>query len=217
MSGLFVSMEGPEGSGKSTQAAKLLAALQRRGRTVVGVREPGGTVVGERIRELLRSETAGHPLCPEAEALLFAASRAQLVREVIRPALARGEWVVSDRFADSTTVYQGYGRGLDVDMLLALNATAAGETVPDVTILLDIDVAESRRRLQRRTDEGGESLDRIEREALSFHERVRHGYLDLAQRFPERFRHVDASGPEDVVADAVWDLVDAVVEGREQV
>jgi len=202
--GKFITFEGPEGGGKSTQLRRLAAALEQAGRRIVCTREPGGTPAGEAIRDILQHDKAGGPICPAAEALLFAASRAQLVRQVIRPALARGDWVLCDRFADSTTAYQGYGRGLPLAQVLAINAFALDGTLPDLTILLDLPVGDGLARLARRA---GGAKDRIEREALAFHERVRNGYLELARRWPERFRVVSAAADADAVAAAVWKLV----------
>ena len=207
MKGFFISFEGPEGSGKSTHAARLAERLRREGREVVQTREPGGTPTGEAIRHLLQHDAASAGLAPTTELLLFAASRAQLVADVIRPALARGACVVCDRFADSTTAYQGYGRGLDRAQILKLNALAVGDTMPDITILLDVDVPEALRRLRERNVKQRRSDDRFEREAAAFHERVRRGYLNLARRWPQRFRVVDSSGTIETVDAAVWQAV----------
>ena len=201
--GRFISFEGPEGSGKTTQARHLVAALEARGLTVHYTREPGGTLLGESIRGLLQHNVAGEPPCDESEVLLFAASRAQLVRQVILPALEAGEWVVCDRFADSTTAYQGYGRGFPVERMLEINAFAIGEAVPDRTFLLDVEVATGFERLAERQKNGGAAADRIELEAREFHERVRAGYLKLAARWPERFICMDSTQPEPLVASLV--------------
>jgi len=201
--GKFITFEGPEGSGKTTQAQRLVAALEQAGHKVVYAREPGGTPTGEAIRDILQHDKAGGPISPEAEVLLFAASRAQLIRQVIRPALERGAWVVCDRFADSTTAYQGYGRGLALDQVLAINAFAVAGTAPDLTILLDLPVSDGFARLQQR----GGARDRIEREALDFHERVRQGYLELARFEPERWRVVSAAADAEAVAAEVWKRV----------
>jgi dTMP kinase len=203
MRGKFITFEGPEGGGKTTQAKRLVARLQAAGHQVVYTREPGGTPTGEAIRDILQHNKAGEAPCSETEVLLFAASRAQLVRHVIIPALERGEWVVCDRFADSTTAYQGYGRGFSVEQMIAINAFAIDGAQPDLTILLDLPVSDGFARLQQR---GGQK-DRIESEALDFHERVRAGYLELAKRWPERFRIVDPRGALESVAEAIWNLV----------
>jgi dTMP kinase len=208
MRGRFITFEGPEGSGKSTQACRLVTGLRHRGLDVVSTREPGGTRTGEVIRDLLQHDSAGEPMAPETEVLLFAASRAQLVRGVILPALERGAWVVSDRFADSTTAYQGYGRGFDVERMLEINEFAVDGAAPDLTILLDIDVSLGFKRLRERVAADGGKLDRIERETLDFHRRVREGYLELAARWPERFRVVRADAPQDDVQARIRALVE---------
>ncbi len=201
--GKFITFEGPEGGGKTTQAKRLVERLQAAGQPVVYTREPGGTPTGEAIREILQHNKAGEAPCAETEVLLFAASRAQLVRHVIIPALERGDWVVCDRFADSTTAYQGYGRGFSVEQMIAINEFAIDGAQPDLTILLDLPVSDGFARLQQR----GGKKDRIESEALDFHERVRAGYLELAQRWPERFRIVDPRGELGAVAEEIWKLV----------
>ena len=147
--GLFITLEGPEGSGKSTHARRLAEQLRAAGHATVEVRDPGGTALGDAIRRLLQGGVAGEPMAAESELFLFMASRAQLVKQVIVPALARGEWVICDRFADSTCAYQGYGRGLSLEAILAANAAATGGLEPDLTVLLDLDVEEGFRRLRR--------------------------------------------------------------------
>ena len=209
--GLFITFEGPEGSGKSTQARRLVAQLRGQGREVVTTREPGGTPTGEAIRNILQHDAAGEPVVPETEVLLFAASRAQLVRRVILPTLEAGDMVVSDRFADSTTVYQGYGRGFDVERMLDINAFAISEAVPDLTFLLDLDVALGFERLEARNKRDGVARDRIENEAIEFHQRVRDGYLALAARWPERFTIIDSSQDEDDVAALIWTRAEALL------
>jgi dTMP kinase len=204
MKGVFITFEGPEGGGKSTQAARLAARLRSSGIDVVTTREPGGTRTGEAIRDILQNDSAGEPICPETEVLLFAGSRAQLVRSVILPALTRGAWVISDRFADSTTAYQGYGRGFPLATILAINAFAIGGAVPDLTFLLDVDVPTGFARLAKRNQKVGQSHDRMEREDRAFHTRVRDGYVDLAGKCPERFRLLDGRRSEDDVHAEVW-------------
>ncbi len=196
MPGLFISIEGGEGAGKSTVMAALSEALSAAGREVVLTREPGGTPEGEAIRTLLL-DPARH-LQPEAELLLMFASRAQLVRDVVRPALARGAAVVADRFTDASFAYQGGGRGLDMGRIAELERWAAGVR-PDLTFLLDIGVAQG---LARARSRGGEP-DRIELERADFFERVRATYLARAAAEPGRFRVVDASLPADAVRAAV--------------
>lgn len=203
--GIFISFEGSEGCGKSTQMARLEAALGERGRPVRRTREPGGTFLGERLRELLQHTPELGNLSDEAELLLFGASRAQLVREVIAPALGRGEWVIADRFLDSTTVYQGIGRGLGLEAVAAVNALAVGLSVPDVTFLLDLDAAVGHARAQAAT--AGQP-DRIEDQPLEFFERVRAGYLDVAATAPGRIVVIDAARSMDDVAAAIWSEIE---------
>jgi dTMP kinase len=183
---VFISFEGLDGCGKTTQAAMLAAALELEGRTVVRVREPGGTPIGERIRELLLDGDS--VIGGAAEALLYAAARAQLVDQVILPALARGEVVVADRFIDSSLAYQGVARGLGLQQVLQANELATGGLMPDITLLLELppELAAARR---------GDSPDRIESESAGFHAAVAEGFAAAAARFPERIHVVDASGP----------------------
>ena len=191
---MFVTFEGIDGSGKSTQAELLRARLEADGFDVVVTREPGGTELGERIRDLLLH--GGH-VSPWAEALLYAASRAQHVDEVIRPALERGTWVVCDRYVDSSVAYQGVGRELGLDRVLDLNLAAVGGLMPDRTFLLELDVAASSGRLQG-------DHDRLEREPGDFHTRVADGYRELAARFRERIVVLDAASPPDTLAEEVY-------------
>ena len=186
--GTFVSFEGANGAGKTTQAALLRSALSRAGYDTVAIREPGGTGVGERIRSILLDPAlAGtDPVC---ELLLYEAARAQLVREVVAPALERGAVVISDRFADSTVAYQGFGRGIPVATVEALNRVACRATAPDRTVVLDIDPDYSWRRAT-----SGVAADRIELEGAEFQRRVRDGFLESARKDPGRVRVVDASG-----------------------
>ena len=209
--GRFITFEGPEGGGKTTQAKRLLARLRADGRDVLYTREPGGTPTGEAIRDILQHDKAGEPICDQAEVFLFAASRAQLVRTVILPALERGTIVICDRFADSTTAYQGYGRGFPVDQMLAINAFAIDGAEPDVTLLLDVPITLGFERVMGRQQELFEDADRIEREARAFHERVRAGYLELAQKWPHRFRRIDAARAPDAVEQSVWEVVQGVL------
>lgn len=187
--GLFISFEGSEGCGKSTQIGLLAARLREAGREVVLLREPGGTPIGEQIRNLLQYDASAFAMTPEAELLLFAASRAQLVREVIRPAVDRGAVVLCDRFLDSTTVYQGVARALDRKDVAAINAFAVGGIIPDLTLLLDIDAAEGRRRAASRKG----PVDRMEQEKEEFYEAVRRGYLALAGENKGRIAVIDAT------------------------
>jgi dTMP kinase len=208
VNGLFVTLEGPEGGGKSTQCERLAAYLQGVGIGCVRCREPGGTATGEAIREILQHDKAAEPLTLEAELFLFEASRSQLVHRVIVPALRDGRWVVCDRFADSTVAYQGYGRGFDIGQIRAVNDFAVSGVVPDLTILLDIEVKEGFARLGRRNRERHMALDRFERERLDFHERVRQGYLEMARSEPGRWCVVDA-GQE---PEAVWGQIEGAVK-----
>lgn len=204
MTGRFITLEGPEGAGKTVLAKRLVAELERRGRVVLSTREPGGTRLGERLRAILLehvSDAKPAVIDPRADALLFNAARAQLVAEVIRPALERGEVVVCARFADSTLAYQGYGAGLPIPELRALAAIATGGLTPDLTILLDVPPEVG---LRRKT---GASRNRFESAFdLAFHERVRSGFLELARDEPGRFRlidsarHIDAVTPDVVKA-----------------
>ena len=181
---MFVTFEGLDGSGKTTQVELLKKHLEREGRKVVTTREPGGTEVGEHIRNVVLH--LDHPVVPWAEAALFAAARAQLVAEVIRPALERGAVVLCDRYVDSSLAYQGIARGLGVDPVLELNLRATGDLLPDRTFLLLVDPEESRRR-------GGDTRDRIEREDDEFVRKVDRAYRELAELFPSRILAVDGS------------------------
>lgn len=199
---MFITLEGPEGSGKSSQLPALAEFLRSRGYTVLTTREPGGTPIGDQVRQVLtRMENQG--MSPRSETLLFCAARAQLVDQVIRPALARGEVVISDRYADSTLAYQGYGHGNDLAVLRQLLHFATGGLWPDLTLLLDVDSAAG---LERRRSSGGE-WNRLDDYALSFHQRVRQGYLDLARSQPERWVVVDAAQPMDAVQQALRQVI----------
>lgn len=204
--GLFITFEGSEGCGKSTQVQRLAARLERAGRRFVLMREPGGTDIGEKIRHLLQFAPEGAAMFPETEVLLFEASRSQLVREIIEPALVRGDDVISDRFFDSTTVYQGAARRLDFDAVEQLNRFAVGSCVPDITFVLDVDVATARARIMRRVRPVA-APDRMEQEPVEFYERVCAAYRDLARREPKRIRLIDASGTPDYVERSIWQVL----------
>lgn len=214
MQGKFITLEGPEGSGKSTQAKMLIRRLNEMGIEAMYTREPGGTALGETIRNILQHDAAGEAPCERAELLLFEASRNQLVEKVIRPALDKGTWVICDRFIDSTTAYQGYGRGLPVDEVQAINSFTIHWTAPDLTLLLDLDIDTGFDRISQRFLELGESADRFEQEERSFHERVRQGYLSQAETEPERFRVVDASQDPETVSEEIWNIISALLENK---
>ena len=193
---LFVTFEGPDGCGKTTQVAQLAECLRGEGYDAITTREPGGTAIGDQVREVLHSP-GNRSMRPATELLLYCASRAQLVDEVIRPHLERGGIVLSDRYADSSLAYQGYGRGLDLDPLRAILAFATGGLRPDLTLLLDVGVEEG---LRRRKGSGGE-WNRLDQETIEFHRRARQGYLSLARAEPDRWVIVDAArSVEDVQA-----------------
>lgn len=200
--GRFITFEGGEGCGKSTQVKRLAAALEAKGVKVLLTREPGGTRLAEMIRTLLKDETEDPPV-DRAELLLFLAARAQLVRNVIRPALEAGTWVLSDRFSDSTIAYQGYGRGLSVDFVKAANDFACEGLTPDLTFLLDVEPSVAVQRMRGREAATNTSADRIERAGDDFHARLRRGFLELAAANPSRIVAIDASGTPDEVARAV--------------
>ena len=200
--GRFITFEGGEGCGKSTQVVRLAAALEERGLKVLLTREPGGTRLSELIRTLLKDEAEDPPV-DRAELLLFLAARAQLVRNVIAPALEAGTWVISDRFSDSTVAYQGYGRGLPVDFVRQANDFACEGLRPDLTFLLDLDPATAERRMRGREAATNTSADRIERAGSGFHARLRRGFLELAAADAPRFSVVDASKSPDEVAGVV--------------
>jgi dTMP kinase len=214
MSGLFITFEGTEGSGKTTQISLLAGRLRSMGRAVRTIREPGGTPIGEEIRHTLKHSLANQAMTPEAELLLMNASRAQLVREVIRPALAAGEIVLSDRFYDSTTAYQGYGRGLDLPTVSSVIAFAVGDTRPDLTLLFVVPQEVSRQRLRTRQGTLPFMRDRIEEADQNFFERVAKGYRALAAAEPQRVRPVDAAAPVEKIEETIWRLVEPLLAGR---
>ncbi len=205
-SGTFITLEGPDGAGKSRQAAALAERLRGLGRDVVLTREPGGTTLGERIRTLLL-EISSDEHDPVSDALLFSAARRRHVGEVIEPALERGAIVVCDRYADSTLAYQGYGDGLPIDSLRRLTEFATGGLWPNRTVLIDVSAAEG---LSRRQMGAAMDMTRFEvadAHGMAFHERVRQGYLELAASEPERWRVVDGAGSPDEVAERVWSVL----------
>jgi dTMP kinase len=213
MKGLFITFEGTEGSGKTTQISRLAERLRTMGHRVRTLREPGGTPIGEEIRHTLKHSPANHAMTPEAELLLMNASRAQLVREVIRPALATGEVVLCDRFYDSTTAYQGYGRQLDLQMVKSMIDVAVGDTRPDLTLLFIVphDVSEARRVARQPTLPLSIKRDRMEEADQSFFVRVAQGYLAIAAAEPRRVRQFDATGDVPAIEAAIWRLVQPLV------
>jgi len=204
---LFITFEGPEGSGKSSQSAELYSWLVSRHIPAVLTHEPGGTVLGEKISDLLKWAQEAQ-LSPLTELLLFNASRSQLVAEVIQPALNEGKIVICDRFFDSTTAYQSYGRGLDLATVKQINSTAASGLAPDLTFLLDIAIENG---LERKS---GEKLDRFEREDFEFHRKVRQGYHALAAYEPDRWTIIDACQPRDTIRRIIQDRVVSFLSDR---
>ncbi len=204
----FITFEGSEGCGKSTQVRLLADRLTKAGVPLLVTREPGGTAIGEKIRHLLQFAPESVAMTPETELLLFEASRSQLVREIIQPALDRGTVVISDRFADSTTVYQGVARRLDHEMVGHLNAFAVGACWPDLTFLLDIDVETARARMMRRVRPAA-GIDRMEQEPLKFYEAVCIAYRELAAREPHRIRVIDATRSVEEMEEEIWDVISA--------
>jgi dTMP kinase len=199
----FITFEGSEGSGKSTQAERLATRLQRCGVPYVVTREPGGTPIGESIRDLLQFAPHNSNMTPETELLLFEASRSQLVRELIKPALERGMCVIADRFSDSTTVYQGAARKLDRELIERLNTFVVGDCVPDITFVLDVDAATAKSRMQREP----RKADRMEQQSAEFYERVREGYRALAAGEPRRIVMVNSSGDVDEIEKQIWETL----------
>lgn len=204
---LFITFEGPDGSGKTTQARMLAEYLQMRGMEVLHTREPGGTAISEQIREVILS-TRNQSIQHETEALLFSAARAQIVAELIRPALAAGKIVVCDRYADSTMAYQGYGLGLDLEALRAITRFATGGLVPDMTFYIDVPAEIGLTRRQR-----GET-NRLDQKDLAYHARVREGFLKMAKEEPRRWIVVDGTQPVDQVQQEIRKKLEAKLEGR---
>lgn len=205
MRGFFITFEGTEGCGKTTQIALLADRLKTEGKSVTVLREPGGTPIGEEIRHTLKHSLNNHGMTPETELLLINASRAQLVREVLRPARQEGRIILCDRFYDSTLVYQGFGRGLAMDKVRAIIDFAVGETRPDVTFLLDISLKTSEMRRNRRDATHRPQRDRMEEEGRSFFEKVEEGYRTLARLEPGRIRVIDGAQSIHEVHRAIWD------------
>jgi dTMP kinase len=208
--GKLISFEGSEGSGKTSQIARLAERLQRLKRDVVTVREPGGTEIGEQIRNIIVHNSRGDEMCPETELLLFAASRAQLVREAIAPALLRGAIVLSDRFLDSSTVYQGIGRNLAADPVSQINLFAVGNVMPDLTIIIDVPTRVGLARIRQRASD---LPNRMERENIDFYDKIREGYLVLAKSMPKRFVVVDGQNDEAATEKKIWEAVSSRIAG----
>jgi dTMP kinase len=211
--GAFITFEGSEGCGKSTQVQRLATRLDQAGIRSLVTREPGGTAIGEKIRHLLQFAPESFAMAPETEVLLFEASRAQLVRETIQPALEEGTAVLCDRFFDSTTVYQGVARKLSPEMVESLNAFAVGHVRPDVTFILEIDVETARARMLRRV-RPVEVKDRMEEEPVEFYERVCEGYRALATREPDRFVVIDAAQSPDAIENEIWTAISNRLESK---
>ena len=200
----FITFEGSEGCGKSTQVRRLAARLEKAAVPVLVTREPGGTEIGESIRELLQFAPESAAMMAETELLLFEASRAQLVREVIKPALARGDCVIADRFFDSTTVYQGAARKLDSQIVKQLNSFAIGDCVPDITFVLDVDLTTARSRMK-----GPRRPDRMEMESDDFYEKVIEGYRQLAKQESKRVTLIDGTKSVDSIDTEIWNILSA--------
>lgn len=203
MKGRFITFEGGEGCGKSTQVKRLKEVLEADGVDVLLTREPGGTWLSEEIRRLIKDQAVDAP-CDRSELLLFLAARAQLVRNVIRPALEAGTWVISDRFSDSTLAYQGYGRGLPLDILKAANDFACEGLKPDLTLLLKVSPDVAAARMRRRESATNTTADRIELAGEDFHSRLRRGFDELAAAEPDRIVTIDANGTPDDVWEQIW-------------
>jgi len=206
--GKLISFEGSEGSGKSTQIARLAGHIQKAGREVVATREPGGTEIGEQIRNIIVHNSRGDEMCPETELLLFTAARAQVVREVIVPALSRGAIVLSDRYLDSSTVYQGIARNLAPGPVSDINQFAVGNVMPDLTVVIDVPTEVSLARIRQRASD---LPDRMERENIAFYTKVREGYLLLAQQWPQRVVVVDGTLSPDALDKKIWNEVQKYV------
>ena len=207
--GIFITFEGMDGCGKTTQMRRLAKRLRREGRTVLESAEPGGSDIGLQIRNILL-DSANHKLSPTAELLLYFANRAQNVDQSILPAISAGAIVLSDRFTDSSLVYQGCGRGLGADTIMTLDRIACRGLRPDLTLLIDIDLATSRARAEARNRRGNRT-DRMEEQGAAFYERVREAYLALAAKEPDRFCIVDGRDRKDAVAMQIWRIVSANV------
>ncbi|MCF6174239.1 MAG: dTMP kinase [Victivallaceae bacterium] len=208
--GCFITFEGPEGAGKSTQVKLLRQALEKRGIQTIVTREPGGTPLAEQLRDIVKYHEGDEPMAAETELLLFAASRAQHVRNLIKPAVAEGKVVICDRFYDSTTAYQGYARSLELDFVQRLNMFAIAGCKPDLTILLDLPPEAGFSRTAARAETQGLN-DRLENEALDFHLAVRSAFLTIAEQEPERVKVVSALDAPEVIHCTIMELIENVV------
>jgi dTMP kinase len=206
---VFITLEGPDGSGKSSQMNPLAEFIRQRGYSVFITREPGGTEISDQVRSIL-GDLRNKGMHPRTEILLFCAARAQLVEEVIRPRLQQGEIVISDRYADSTLAYQGYGHGVDLDLLRNLLNFTTGNLWPELTLYLDVEAEEG---LSRRRRGGGE-WNRLDDYALDFHKRVRQGYLKMAQQEPQRWCIIDANRPKDLVQEDIFQIISKALPGK---
>ena len=207
MAGFFITFEGCEGCGKSTQSRYLLKRLSQAGISIKLTREPGGTVLGDEIRHVLKRRRQDN-ITPEAEMLLFAACRIQLITEIIQPGLQKDNVIICDRYTDSTIAYQGYGRGIDLPTIETINELATKSIKPDLTILLDIPAHEGLSRKSNRSE------DRFETEDIAFHEKVRNGYLKLAAQEPERWFVIDATLPKAKISNIIWDKVNQLLQTK---
>jgi len=207
MSSLFITFEGIEGCGKSTQIERLAKRLAKEGHETLTLREPGGTPIGEAIRDVVKFPLGHNPISPDTELLLMNASRAQLVQQEIRPALANGVVVLCDRFYDSSLAYQGHGRGLDLVKVQKAIDLAIGGTKPNLTLLLDISLSVSQARVSGRQQSTGEGQDQFDESGAKFFERVHAGFHALAKEEPGRYQVIDGAQPTDAVGQAVWDCV----------
>lgn len=212
MSGLFITFEGNEGSGKSTQIKRLATRLRKAGLKVVTLREPGGTPIGEEIRHTLKHSRQNDAMTPEAELLLMNASRVQLVQEVVRPALAEGKIVLCDRFYDSTIAYQGYGRGIDLKQVRSIIDFAVGDTRPDLTLLMLVSQETSEKRRLGRQVRMPFLRDRFEEADRRFFERVEKGYRVIADQEPKRVKVIPCDGGVDAVAERIWDVLKPLLD-----
>ena len=203
--GIFITMEGPDGSGKSTQISRLKEYLEKEGYNVLITREPGGTVISEAIREIILNKDFTE-MSPVTEMMLYASARAQLIAEVVGPAIDSGTAVISDRFVDSSLVYQGMARGLGVDTVYEINKVAIGDYMPDVTFMLDLpaEVGISRKKDQK-------ELDRMEMQSIEFHKKVAEGYRKLAESFPDRIKTIDATLPIDEICGMIKEYISVLM------